>query len=91
VPKQIGTLWGFTGYGLVSMDKEMRLEFDFRPERLGAKPGDKVGLQLMHSEGEWAWCAGSSLAKHAIESRRNGENVSISNRIEFTVPKELSR
>jgi hypothetical protein len=85
VPKQTDKLWDFLGYGLVSEDKELRLEFEFRPERLGAKPGDKIGLQLMHSEGEWAWCAGSSLDKHKAAYLREGENVRVSNRIEFEV------
>lgn len=87
VPLQTDKLWVFNGYGRVSEDKELRLEFAFRPERLGARPGDKIGLQLMHSEGEWAWCAGSSLAKGGDSSRKHGENVSVSNRIEFEVPK----
>jgi hypothetical protein len=86
VPKQINDFRGFKGYGRVSEEKELRLEFEFHPERLGAKPGDKISLQLMHSEGEWSWCVGTSLAKGGGSSRKNGENVSISNRLEFDVP-----
>ncbi|MCI0381274.1 MAG: hypothetical protein L0215_27125 [Gemmataceae bacterium] len=86
VPKQIDTIWAFAGYGLVQEDKELRLEFAFRPERLGAKPGDKIGLQLMHAEGEWEWCAGTSLRKGIHAWGRDGESVRVSNRIEFVVP-----
>jgi hypothetical protein len=86
VPKQTDTLWGFFGYGRVSENKELRVEFEFRPERLNAKPGDKIGLQLMHAENQWAWCAGTSLNKSS-SSRKLGESVRVSNRIEFVVPK----
>jgi hypothetical protein len=88
VSKQSERLWGFAGYGRVSEDKELRLEFNFLPERLGAKPGDRIGLQLMHSEGQWAWCAESSLAKIGGASRKHDENVKVSNRIAFDVPRE---
>jgi hypothetical protein len=88
VPKQTDKSWEIAGYGRVSEDKELRLDFRFRPERLGAKPGDKIGLQLMHSEGGWAWCAGSSLAHGASASRKHGENVSVSNRIAFEAPRQ---
>jgi WD40 repeat protein len=91
VPKQTDRLWEYAGYGLVSEGKELRLGFTFLPERLGAKPGDKIGLQLMHSEGQWAWCAGTSLRKYGGTSRRNGENVRVSNRIEFNVPSRKSK
>jgi hypothetical protein len=87
VPKQTDRLWGFAGYGRVSEGKELRVKVDFRPERLGAKPGDRIGLQLMHSEAEWAWCAGSSLGKGGA-SRRHGESVRVSNRIDFEVLKK---
>jgi hypothetical protein len=86
VPKQTDRLWIFEGYGLVHEDKELRVEFDFRPERLGARPGDKVGLQLMHSEGGWDWCAEKFLAQAQALDKR-GENIRVSNRIEFEVPK----
>ena len=86
VPKQIDKFWLFNGYGLVSEDKELRVEVDFRPGRLGAKPGDKIGLQLMHAEEEWTWCARSSHAKESA-AHKNGENVRVSNRIDFVVPK----
>jgi hypothetical protein len=85
VPRQIDKLWVFNGYGRVSEDKELRVEFEFRPERLGAKPGDKIGVQLMHCERRWVWCDGS-LQMHAFASSRKSENVRVSNRIEFTVP-----
>ncbi len=84
VPKQSDTLWEFSGYGRVSEEKELRLEFEFRPERLGAKPGDKIGLQLLHCESQWAWCGLEKIGA----SRTHGENVRVSNRIEFDVPKK---
>ena len=87
VPKQTDELWVFDGYGLVSEDTELRLEFEFHPERLGAKPGDKIGLQLMHAEAEWAWCAGSFLGK-GTGGRGGIMGVRVSNRIDFVVPKK---
>jgi hypothetical protein len=62
VPKQTDKFSIFAGYGLVKEDEELRVEFDFRPERLGARPGDKISLQLMHSESCWDWCADEFLA-----------------------------
>jgi hypothetical protein len=88
VPKQADRLWIDSGYGLVSEDKELRLQIAFRPERLGAKPGDRIGLQLMHAEGQWSWCSHEFAASHHLsESRKEGENVRVSNRVEFVVPK----
>lgn len=84
VPKQIDQFRDFAGYGLVSEGKELRVEFDFHPERLGATRGDKIGLQLMHSEGAWNWCADSHLGKRGAS---RSDNVRVSNRIDFEVPK----
>ena len=53
VPKQPETLRQFQSSGQFREAKELRLEFEFHPERLGAKPGDAIGLQLMHSEDGW--------------------------------------
>jgi hypothetical protein len=86
VPKQTDKFLIFAGYGAVQEDEELRVEFDFRPERLGAKPGDKISLQLMHCESCWDWCADEFLATAHASSKR-GENIRVSNRIEFEVPK----
>ncbi|MBI3412066.1 MAG: hypothetical protein HY040_27360 [Planctomycetes bacterium] len=91
VPKQAETLWDFLGYGRVSEEKELRLEFKFRPERLDAKRGDKIGLQLMHAEGEWSWCAETSQGKSCGAALKDGCNIRVSNRIEFDVPKKEVR
>lgn len=88
MPKQIDKLWRFEVTGRVTEEKELSLEVEFHPERLGAKPGDKIGLQLMYVGDEWAWCAGASLVPCASLWRKNAENVRVSNRIEFDVPKE---
>ncbi len=87
VPKQ-GKKLEALGYGLVLADKELRLKVEFLPDRLGAKPGDKIGLQLLHSECEWSWCSGTSLGGGGRASRPQGENLRISNRIDFVVPKK---
>lgn len=86
VPKQSEALWRFDGYGRVSEGKELRLDFRFHPERLGAKPGDKIGLQLMHAEGQWAWCADADHTKFGAAMRKDGESVRVSNRIDFVAP-----
>ena len=85
VPKQSETLWGFDGYGLVRQGKELRLPFQFQSERLGAKPGDKIGMQLMHSAGEWAWCS-PTLQKIGSSRQKDSDPIRISNRIDFVVP-----
>jgi hypothetical protein len=87
VPKQTDQFWDIAGYGRVSEGKELRVVFEFRPERLGARPGDKIGLQLMHSEGGWSWCADSFLARE-VAARKHGESVRVSNRIDFEVPRQ---
>jgi hypothetical protein len=85
VPKQAETLWAFSGYGRVSTDKELRLGVTVRPDRLGAKTGDKIGLQLMHCEGEWDWVRSGARGKYA-SSKADGPSVRVSNRIEFIAP-----
>lgn len=59
-----------------------------RPERLGAKPGNRIGLQLLHCEGEWAWCADRSDGKHKGAGAVHGEGMRLSNRIEIAVPRK---
>jgi hypothetical protein len=88
VPKQTEQRWLFDRSGRILEAKELRLAFEFHPECLGAKPGDKISLQLMHSECGWDWCVGSLLANHGGRLRKPGENVRVSNQIEFDVPDE---
>jgi hypothetical protein len=87
VPKQTETFWGFIGYGRESADKELRQGFEFFPERLGAKVGDTIGLQVMHAERGWEWCAGQICEKQLGDCKAESEYVRVSNRIEFVVPK----
>lgn len=88
VPKQTEQFWLFNGYGLVSQNKELRVQFKFHPERLGAKPGDRIGLQLMHCESQWEWCRRGALDNLRASKQLEGENVRVSNRIQFTAKKE---
>ncbi len=86
VPKQTEHFWCFAGYGRVTEGRDLRREWTFYPERIGARPGDKVGLQLMHCEGRWDWC-GNEGHLMKIGRDRKRENVRVSNRIEFHVVK----
>ena len=86
VPRQTDKFWIYNGSGRVSEENELQVEIEFRPARLGAKPGDKISLQLMHCECGWTWCREEHLGK-ATESRKYSENIRVSNRIEFEVPK----
>jgi hypothetical protein len=88
LPKQLKVCRSSVGYGLVSEDTELQLTFEFRPERLRAKAGDKIGLQLMHAEGEWQWCTEHPWAHGGGSFRRGGENVRVSNRIDFIAPRK---
>lgn len=86
VPKQTDRFVLFAGYGRVVDDKELRVPFNFLPDRLGARPGDTIGLQLLHSECGWEWCSDSQDSVKA-SLRSTGENLRLSKRIEFEVPK----
>jgi hypothetical protein len=66
----------------------LRIAAEFRPERLGAMAGDKIGLKLMHAEDGWAWCADSMYGKLAASGRKDGVNVRVSNRIDFVLPRK---
>jgi hypothetical protein len=84
VPTQAERLWLFTGYGAVSEGKELRLPVEFRLGRLGARGGDKIGLQLLHCKNGWHWCDGK---KHGgLEVLPHGNNVRLSNRVDFIAP-----
>jgi hypothetical protein len=92
VPKQTDQSLLCKYGGRVEADKEAHVKFDFRPERLGAKPGDKVSLQLMYSDNDWIWFSHEHISR-TVEGqlrkkfRNYGESIRVSNRIEFEVPK----
>jgi acetyl esterase/lipase len=66
VPRQIKESWVYPGYGLVHEGKELRVPLHFSPARLRAKPGDKIGLQLLYCPGEWEWCNRMGLVKGLV-------------------------
>jgi hypothetical protein len=71
--------------GLLSNEKEIQLDFDFRADRLRAKVGDKIGMQVMYSENYWAYCVEPSELEARAESADEIGKVQMSNRIDFVV------
>ncbi len=69
--------------------KQVHFVLDFRPERLGAKKGDKISVQLLFCTGGWQGCGWLSQAAMAKSMRDQGTslppaNFSFpSNRVDF--------
>ena len=82
-PQQVKEFTLFEGYGLVSDGKESRVTIDFHPERLNAKPGDKVSLQLLYCEDGWTWCTDDNWVQAHAFRITEGPKVRLSNRIEL--------
>jgi hypothetical protein len=87
VPQQTDTFWESVRRGIIVYEKELRMPLSFEPGLIGAKPGDKIGLQILYCESEWGWC---TPRMHGHGAELNSENLRISNRLDFVVaaPKE---
>jgi hypothetical protein len=81
VPEQLTEFPGKVARGPQSKKKELRVPLDFDKRRLGAKAGDKVGLQILYCPDWWDWCLVGMSGGHA------GTDVPwMSNRIDFVSP-----
>jgi hypothetical protein len=85
VPATNGPIWQFDLAGILVHEKEIRFDFDFRADRLEAKLGDKIGMQVMYQESHWSYCVEPSLLEAHAESADEAGKVQMSNRIEFVV------
>ncbi|HEY3321232.1 MAG TPA: hypothetical protein VGP72_12250 [Planctomycetota bacterium] len=72
--------------GMVFMDKQLDLFVELHPERLGAKKGDRVGLQLLYTAPGWMSVSETSEHLWAASDPDETEPVRITNRVEFEVP-----
>ena len=75
--------------GLISFVRSIDLELHFDPARIGAKPGDKVEVQLLHCPSGWSWLMPdleqlASLPEHTSGAR-------LSNRITLPASRGESR
>lgn len=81
VPRQLAEFPGSKGYGAVLEGKEERVPLHFTPSLVGAKAGDRIGLQLLYCPEMWCWCGQSS--------RIGGRDAPwLTNRIDF-IAKEM--
>ena len=85
VPKTGDSIKLFDITGQVIHEKELRLDFDFRALRLGAKIGDRIGMQVVHFENQWTYCVEPSLMESKVMTDGGHGEALVSNRIEFVV------
>ena len=84
IPKQLTEFPGDAD-GLVSTGRTLDLHVTFDAEKIGAKKGDKIGLQLLYCRDEWSWVGDVMMAKaHMFE--RDMDGVHLTNRVEFEAP-----
>ena len=69
--------------GLVLTGKKLHLNLEFHPERLGAKRGDKIGVQLLYCAPGWSAVGSTQETLHVSGVGDEGEPVRITNRVEF--------
>jgi hypothetical protein len=82
VPKQIKHLFGIAGYGRLYQDTQKRIPLKLMPQHLGAKPGDKIGLQLLYCPNQWAL-----FTEHeSLDGFGGPEEPWLSNRVDFIAP-----
>jgi hypothetical protein len=80
VPQQTDTFWQSIRRGIIVYENELPMPLSFEPRLIGAKPGDKIGLQILYCESEWSWCWPQM---HGHRTELNSENLRISNRLDF--------
>jgi hypothetical protein len=70
------------GFGRLITAKRVRLHLDFDPARIGARQGDRVGIQLLYVDGGW-----ELVDRHHLRLAAHGEDglVLLSNRAEWVV------
>jgi hypothetical protein len=88
VPQQTNSFWESMRRGILVYEKELSMPLSFDPALIGAKPGDKVGLQILYCQSEWGWCAPRMLGGRG---ELNRANLRLSNRIDFVVTPKQSK
>lgn len=71
--------------GLVDKGKTLDLHVLFDPKKIGAKKGDKIGLQLLYCRDEWKW-VGNEQVTATMFSEGKMDAVELTNRVEFEAP-----
>jgi hypothetical protein len=80
VPHQVPAFSRLNCHELLRKEKEFRVNLAFVPERLGAKIGDKIGVQLLYCHDGWTWCGDRDFGP-------GGPGAAwLSNRIDFIAP-----
>jgi RNA polymerase sigma factor (sigma-70 family) len=69
------------GGGRVLQGKSLGLRLDFDPEKLGAKKGDAIGLQLLHCPKGWISMTGPAVERESL--RTWAELPRLSKRLDF--------
>ncbi len=68
--------------GVVIKGKRLLLRLDFDPKALGAKPGDKVELQLLYCQGGWEFVMPDIVQMmHAVDLHEAGPEMLLSQRV----------
>lgn len=81
VPKQALRHDSELGGGFSRTAKSFCLQLDFDPARIGARPGDRIGVQLLYLDQGWKFGDGESEVLDNCEGR-----ALLSDRVEFTAP-----
>jgi hypothetical protein len=82
IPKQMGSLLDQNGRVIMGKTLDLRVAFD--PAKIGAKPGDRIGLQLFHCPQGWTFATG--LMEQLADLSRDTPLPRLTNRIDFVAP-----
>ena len=64
----------------------MLLRLKIHPEHLGAKPGDRIGVQLIHCPNGWQFVADMAMMSMAHAMMDTPQPHRMTNRVDFVLP-----
>jgi hypothetical protein len=73
--------------GQIKFGKKTTISLEFAPKHLGARSGDKIGLQLLHAPDGWSFVSPLEMLQQMRDDRvDSAPKVRMTNKVEFVAP-----